>query len=386
MSKEEKRLGSYRLHKATGQAICWFDGKIYYLGKFDSEDSKDKYQRIKAEILTNTHFGLEPKRISVAEAVVKYLEYAKTYYNSGSEYKGLVDACKPLVELYPDLHLRDFKIPQFRACRDYWVGRGCARQYVNKQANRVLRIVKWWISQDWIAESTHHGLKCVEPLKAGRCESPEAKPVVPVSNADVELTIPHLPPVLQDMVRLHRLIACRPGEICSLKPAMIDTRGDVWAIRMVKHKNAWRGHDRIIYVGPQGQAILKPYLTKTADEYCFSPREAVKQRLSQREASRKTPLSCGNRRGSNRVKYPATIPGECYTTMSYGHAIAYACKKAKIAKWSPNQLRHSAATIIREMEGLESACLLLGHKSVDSTQLYAEISKARAMEVARKHG
>lgn len=386
MSKKEKRLGVYRLHKATMQAVCWFDGRTYYLGKFGSEESKAEYKKLEAMVLTNSAMGLESKRISMVEAVVSYLKHAEKYYAGSSEYQGLKDASKPLVELFADLHLNDFKVAHFKACREYWVKRGCARQYINKQANRVLRMVKWWIAESWMDQSAHHGLKCVEPLKAGRCDSPEAKPILPVSDSDIELTLPHLPPILRDMVRLHRLLGCRPGEICGLMPSMVDTSKEVWTIKLVKHKNAWRGHDRFIYVGPQGQRILKPYLKRPTDSFCFSPREVVGQRLLAREQARTTPASCGNRRGSNRVRSPKKIVGDCYNTMSYGHAIAYACKKAEIPKWSPNQLRHAAATKIREIEGLESACLLLGHKSVDSTQLYAEITESRAVSLAKKHG
>ena len=35
---------------------------------------------------------------------------------------------------------------------------------------------------------------------------------------------------------------------------------DVWLIRLAKHKTAYRGKDRIIYVGPLAQTILSKYL------------------------------------------------------------------------------------------------------------------------------
>ncbi|MFM2217329.1 MAG: hypothetical protein RL240_1647, partial [Planctomycetota bacterium] len=90
--------------------------------------------------------------------------------------------------------------------------------------------------------------------------------------------------------------------------------------------------------------------------------------------------------GSNRKESPRRKPGECFTTGSYGRAIAYACTKAKVATWSPNQLRHAAATRLRELEGIETASVLLGHKSLDVTQVYAEASTKKAFEVARKYG
>ena len=168
---------------------------------------------------------------------------------------------------------------------------------------------------------------------------------------------------------------------------MIDARGEVWTIRLTEHKTAWRGHARLIFAGPKAQAILKPYLEKCKPDQCvFSPKVAVEQRKDVAEANRKTPLSCGNRRGSNRKSNPKKTPGDKYTTQSYGKAIKFACKLAGVAVWSPNQLRHAAATALREAEGIESASLILGHKSLDVTQVYAEKSEAKAIEIAKKHG
>jgi len=168
---------------------------------------------------------------------------------------------------------------------------------------------------------------------------------------------------------------------------MVDTQGEVWVIALDRHKTAWRGHTRKIFVGPKGQAILKKYMaTSKPDECIFSPKVAVEQRKDIAEANRKTPLSCGNRRGSNRKSNPKKSPGDRYTTQSYGKAIKSACKLAKIEVWSPNQLRHAAATALRESDGIESASLVLGHKSLDVTQVYAEKSEQKAIELAKKHG
>jgi integrase len=251
---------------------------------------------------------------------------------------------------------------------------------------RIVRFAKWTVSEALADPSLHHALKCVEPLKRGRCDVREAEPVKPVSDEDIEKTLPYLPPILQDMVRLHQVLGCRPGEIVKITPAMIDTSKAVWSIRLEEHKTAWRGHERVIYVGPKAQAILKPYLSGHRDRVIFSPKVAVEQRLQKKEAERKTALSCGNRRGTNRATAPRKTAGDAYDTQSYGKAIKYACLQAEIPVWSPNQLRHSAATKLRDLEGIESASVILGHKCLDVTQVYAEKSARKAMEVAKRHG
>ena len=36
----------------------------------------------------------------------------------------------------------------------------------------------------------------------------------------------------------------RPGEVCSMRPADIDTSGDLWIHRPIHHKTAHHGHER----------------------------------------------------------------------------------------------------------------------------------------------
>jgi len=167
---------------------------------------------------------------------------------------------------------------------------------------------------------------------------------------------------------------------------MVDRDSDVWEINVAKHKTAWRGKKRTIYVGPKAQDVLRPYLLRGADSYCFSPIEADKQRREAKHAARVTPLSCGNKPGDHKVKKPRNAPGEFYITGSYGGAIRYACQKAGIKTWAPNRLRHSLPTSVRKSDGLEAAAVILGHSEVGVTQIYAEADRAKAIEVVRRIG
>jgi integrase len=57
-----------------------------------------------------------------------------------------------------------------------------------------------------------------------------------------------------------------------------------------------------------------------------------------------------------------------------------------LPKWSPNRLRHTAATEIRKRFGLEAAQVALGHATADVSQIYAERDLTLAAEVMRKIG
>jgi site-specific recombinase XerC len=54
--------------------------------------------------------------------------------------------------------------------------------------------------------------------------------------------------------------------------------------------------------------------------------------------------------------------------------------------WSPNQLRHSRATIIRERYGIEAAQVVLGHSDPRVTEIYAERDFAAAARIMREIG
>jgi len=55
-------------------------------------------------------------------------------------------------------------------------------------------------------------------------------------------------------------------------------------------------------------------------------------------------------------------------------------------KWTPYQLRHTAATKARKLFNYETAGALLGHSNMSATPVYAERNQGLADEAARKFG
>ena len=183
----------------------------------------------------------------------------------------------------------------------------------------------------------------------------------------------------------------------------IDQTAQPWCYRPSRHKTAHHGHERAVFVGPRAQEILKTFLRPDAPAaFIFSPAGADIDRRRRLHAARRTPLSCGNRPGTNRKSDPKKVPGERYNTQTYGRAIAYACRAAfplpqgldagqsaawrKAHSWHPHQLRHNAATRLRREHGLDVAQAVLGHKSLQVTQVYAERNDAAASKVMAECG
>ena len=400
------RLPSYRKH-SSGQARVTINGRDYLLGKFGSAASKASYNRLIAEFLSSdcsTSFGAQADELTIVEILAAYLKHAKTYYGAASrEFANLTRVAKPMKELYGKTPAKHFGPAEFKAIRCWWLlEKTRTRQYVNRQMKQTIQIIKWAVSEGMMPPATHQAVKCVEPLKRGRVQAPEAPPIRPVEQATVDATLPHLPQVVADMVRFQLATGCRPGEVCSIKPAMVDRSSDIWQIRLVAHKTAYRGKSRTIYVGPKAQAVLAKYLLHGADNHCFSPREAEAKRREKRNLERTSPIRRSKQKSKLYKKKSSSRIGDHYDTASYGNAIKYACKLAFRApenpdgeglkkwysehSWAPNQLRHTAATTIRKEFGLDAAAVILGHSGVGVTQVYAEQDTTKAIEVARRIG
>jgi integrase len=136
--------------------------------------------------------------------------------------------------------------------------------------------------------------------------------------------------------------------------------------------------------------------------------------------------------GSNRRRKPRRIPGERYDTTAYARAIADGCAAAfpppeslvrqrvpahgrkqksqrwetvqewrdrlggkqwdeliawrQAHRWHPHQLRHTAGSRLRREFGLEAAQVILGHRNVKVTELYAEANVEAAKRIMGKVG
>jgi hypothetical protein len=84
MGRPRKEVCSYLLHKASGQARVRINGRDIYLGRYGSAESKEAYARLVGENLA--HGGgcgiivADGETLSVAALVVKYVEFARSYY------------------------------------------------------------------------------------------------------------------------------------------------------------------------------------------------------------------------------------------------------------------------------------------------------------------
>jgi integrase len=388
-----KSIPSYRKHRATGQAIVTLNGRDFYLGLHDSKASRIEYDRLISEWLQQGR-QIRPaaadSELSVVELIAAYLHFAKRYYRKNnrptSEQASIRCALRFVKQLYGRKSCSEFGPIALQVVVQHMIDAGLSRGTVNQNAGRIKRMFKWGVSQELIPASCSQALGTVGGLRKGRSEAREMAPVRPVEDSIVDATLPHLPAVVGDMVRLQRLTGMRPNEVCLLRPLDLDRSADVWTYRPEAHKTEHHDKQRSIYIGPAGQGILLSYLARDPAAHCFRPCDSEAKRRAAQHAARVVPIQYGNKPGRNRKRQPKRKPGERYTVDSYRRAIHRGCDKAKVGRWAPNRLRHTAATEIRRSFGLEAAQIVLGHSKADVTQVYAERDKLKGIEVARKIG
>jgi integrase len=398
----DTEVPSYRRHKQSGQAIVTLSKRDILLGQYGSRGSRDKYNRIIGEWLAaGRQLPSDPASITVAEVVNAFRKHADHYYRhaDGSptgEATTFAAALSPLTKLYARTAAAEFGPLKLKAVRDAMVRLGWARTSINKQVGRIKHVFKWAVENEMISAEVFHGLQAVAGFRAGRSDAPEPEPVRPVPVEYVEAVLPHVSPQVRAMIRLQLLTGMRSGEVCIMRSCDIDTTGKLWVYRPAHHKTQHHGHVREVYLGPKAQDVLRPFLKADLAAYVFDPRDAERHRRQNQHARRRTPLAYGNRPGTNLVTERRRQPGDHYTNESYRRAISRACDAADqfakgglmignderaIPSWHPHQLRHTAATELRKTHGLEAAQVILGHRTLTVTQVYAEKNVEAAMKI-----
>ena len=407
-----KRPPKLSRHKASGQAYVTWQHKRYYLGEYGSKEASQNYARFISDLVSLSAPESEPEPeaptvgwITVVQLCAAFLTFAEGWYRKDGEPTTQLGHVKQhigiLVDHFGKLPVNEFGPKRLKMIQASLVDEGYSRVGVNARIAGIKRIFRWGESEELVPKGTWDSLLTVRGLCKGRTTARECAPVRPVDDATVDATLPYMPDVVADMVKFQRATGARPGEVCLVRPCDVDRSGDVWVFRPESHKTEHHGKDRQIYIGPRAQAVLARYLLRDAEAYCFSPAESFQKQLVKRHEARVTPLRHGNRPGSRKTKGRTRPPAERYTKDSYNRAIARAVQKANKARrknaqdgenivliepWSPNRLRHAAATRIRRSFGLESAQVILGHAKADVTQIYAERDAELARSVAAKIG
>jgi integrase len=401
-------LPAYRHHKARNCAVVTIDGKDHYLGPYDTPSSKQKYaalirswqQRQELPNASPNEPLLPNDRPTVNELILAFLKYADAHYkpnNGENKEAGCIDDALKVVQQcgYGNQAADDFRPKDLKKVREAMTEKGWSRNYINSQVNRVKRMFQYAVEEDVISGSVYHALLAVRGLRRGAPGVRETKRVRPVRTAHLktalEMALGSSQFVLRAMILFAYRTGARPGEVCALKPCFLHKVSKVWVYRVPPEANKTDHHDqeRKVFIGPRARKTLNPMLKGLRPgDYVFSPVRAEAQRQESRRSRRKTPLwpSHVRRQEEKKKTNPKRAKRDHYDPVSFRRAVKRLCDQAGVPRWTPNQLRHNVATRFRKRFGIEVARILLGHRKLQTTEIYAEVDLQTARKAARKLG
>lgn len=334
MGRPRKQFPSICRHKASGQAVVYLDGSTIYLGPWGSQESVEAY----GKILAGERPGEPAPSYTFGDALGRYVTHLKASMPATSgEPRAIEASLSDIRAQLSDTPLMDLTPARLIEWRDAMVSRGLSISTINKRTNYLLSFVRWSSVMGFVPVQVWSALKTVERLKPGRSAAKPAKAVDQVAWETVEKTLPFLSARMRDVILVLAFTGARLGEILSMTPGRIDAEG---VYRPVVHKTSARGHKRAIPLGPRAREIVERRIAGLADDdKVFGP----------------------------------------LRTSSVSHAVARACVKAGVERWTPHQLRHRAATIVLAQFGIAAARSLLGHASLAMTSRYAkpDLTEAR---------
>ena len=227
MPRLTNSVPKYRKHRASGNAVVTIGGRDHYLGPHGTKASRLEYDRLVSEWLAagRPSHPVPPsvgQELTIVELCAKYWLYAKGHYRKRgrgtSELDNVRYAIRPLKELYGHTLVGDFGPLALKALQQQMIEQGLSRRVINSRISRVKRLFRWAVSEQLACGHQLISLNAVMGLRRGRTNARETEPIRPVEDEVVEATLPHLPPIVADMVKLQRLTCCRPSEICLMRP------------------------------------------------------------------------------------------------------------------------------------------------------------------------
>jgi len=261
------------------------------------------------------------------------------------------------------------------------------RSTINDTIGRIRRLFRWAAVRNLVPEDRVAVLRLVEPLLAEQTAAPDRVGPKTVPDEIVAATLPELPAVVADLIRFQRLVGCRPGEARRLRPCDIDTasapnRQGVWLWTPYRYKTKWRKNHlpRVIAIGPKAQAILAPWLarlSRSPESHVFSPKFSARRASGgSKRATSATPL----------VRVKQRLVNDVYSKDSLNQAIERGCARARVKKWTANQLRHNKLTEVRANVSVDAAQAIGGHANINQTEHYAHVQLTKAVDAAARFG
>jgi len=349
----------YSLHRGSGQACVRIDGRVHYLGKYGSHESRVRHRNLVAAALAKRELVAAARPLSLGELCERFVlsKQAEHGVRSWQDIQARMVALA-VCERFAGLEATAFGPKALQEVVASLLAEGkLTRGGINRRKQQVVAMFKWAVSEELVPPSAWHSLQSVPGLRFGKGR--DNAPRLAADPAAVEAVVRRL---REDgnlgaarCIAFIRATGCRPGEAAGATAADFRLSGPLPSLVVRQHKCAHRGMDRVVPLNPAAVAV-------------------VQEALADRAATHGPlfPNGAGNRWDRR------TLP----------RIVGRACEALGIPTWTPYQLRHLAATEAVNRTGNEAAvAAMLGH-SPDSTLVrrYSRNRLALAEVAARAVG
>lgn len=381
VGRRQRIIPAYSRHSSGQARVIWKNDEIL-VGPYGSAISYARYQQILDLFERTGKIRAEETAPTIDELARLYFQDLDKEFVGSKEPKQQRLAMREFLEMYGALKADQMAPAALKTVREHWISRGLSVTTVNMYHSYIVRMFRWGAENELISPEIWNALRTIQKLRKHRSRAKPPTKVFPIEWESVVAVSGHVSRQVWAMVQIQWHTGMRPGEVVIMRPCDIDRSGPVWIYKPYTHKTHHLGHRRAIGLGPKCQQILDQWMDREPTAFLFSAIEAEAERREKQRANRKTKVQPSQY--TRRVKDPQKAPGDRYTQLSYAKAIAAACKKAGVERWGPNRIRHTFATRVRKEFGLDAAQTALGHQHAKITEVYAEQSEARMIEVAEK--
>lgn len=363
------------------------------LGSHGSAESWDRYREELGRWQARQQTGAppQPTRVrTISDLVAAWLDHAEQRYSQrGREYEQHRLSVFPLVRLCGSLPVRDFdagRLDQVRAAMlsGSWMTEeerakyqqrglplGLCRNVANRRIVRIRTMWQWADVQRLVPAGSYHHLLALKGIRKGTRGVRHTARRRPATEEEVKAVLAFVQPAwkrrpVAAMLQLQWLTGCRSQDVRIMRDVDIDQAGvevdgkRVWLYRPAIDKGDWREDSedapRVIPLGPEAQAVLREWLLPDEPAaYLFRPR-GVRDR------------------------------GQPYSAEHYAQCVRRAARRAGLPWFSPYCCRHGRKQLVKRLEGLDAARVVLGQKSAQTTELYGTADVQHAAEIAARLG
>lgn len=399
MPRKAKFPPEIRPHPHSGQDRCWVNGRWVYLGPTGSEEARQAYARLVAELSAGKPASSPAERRktdtgpTVADVLCAWWLHAEQRYSAkGRELEQFRISLRPLERLYGDTPAREFRAKHLETvllamAQGSWLNAEERASYearcipaawsagvCNRRLVRIRTLWKWAEKEELVPGGSYNHLLTVSGFAKNDQRVRHREKRKPPTWDQTRAVARHCPASVRAILLLHWWSGMRSEEVRTLRVGDVDTSAAVWLYSPRQHKTQHLDQQRIIPLGPKAQAVLRPWLERARqhgpDAYVFPPEPGPRRRRKD---------------GSEGLR-PPYDHRRCYSDQSYPRAVARAAAKAGVEGYWPYGNRHAFRMRIGREMGDEAARATLGHKHISTTEHYGARDLDLASEAARRLG